>query len=705
MGLIKIQCLRSKQNKWLGSESGQISIFIALIFQVLFVFFAMVINVGLLVHHKINLQNSVDLGAYYAASRQAEVLNAIAHQNYQIRQAWKLLSWRYRVLGSVGFADHPSDPYGSGDDSDTLWTKSHFFDQPTGVPPLVCVTHTPMWNRGARVGRQNPCRKFFQSGAFRIVLPAAPRSIFRTIGDTHNLTLNLNARVTEQCQQMGIDNWMMAARIFHDYKNDQANRKSIIYALADDLGRRREDFTDLDGNSVAEGVRKTISKNLTDPSRDDFNQSSRLQVLNGFAVAGGCEGRNWLSEIRVEPTLAYVDSECTNSGVLGANIRYFDKHVHELPTEIGFLSSLDQALLLDLHSQVSTEPRTPGSPNYLLHSSLGVEKNPWCMAYVGVKAQVTPKIPFSPLGDITLEARAFAKPFGGRIGPWYMSMWPSGSDQSNGEEIDKLLPPRVVGNGGSSVDPRRWPNYSRFPGDTLGVSSRAVLSQYGSQIKGIKIRYQMLGPLIVDVNDVSSSAGDVLSSSEWGTLTDDDKIEANKLRNFEIAAISPDIFDITYYSIDANYSGNYLIRFGDNIHSSSGENQTPRGDIGSRLPNLFVNVSQQINVLNGLFNSSSLDKDKLYHKITSKDNLLTSWTQLTPKDYSLKSELFGKCLSPSPSSPFPTGQPPNPGDCISGGRTGYSVKLVAKEYLESKDLPLGGGPNKGPIKNPPPPNF
>ena len=67
-------------------QSGQIAIFVALIFQVLFVFFAMSINVALVVHDKINLQNSVDLAAYYMAQRQAEVLNVMAHQNYAIRQ-------------------------------------------------------------------------------------------------------------------------------------------------------------------------------------------------------------------------------------------------------------------------------------------------------------------------------------------------------------------------------------------------------------------------------------------------------------------------------------------------------------------------------------------------------------------------------------------------------------------------------------------
>ena len=65
-------------------------------------FFAMVINIGLAVHDKINLQNSVDLGAIYAAQRQAEVLNALAHMNYQMRQSYKLFAWRYLVVANLG---------------------------------------------------------------------------------------------------------------------------------------------------------------------------------------------------------------------------------------------------------------------------------------------------------------------------------------------------------------------------------------------------------------------------------------------------------------------------------------------------------------------------------------------------------------------------------------------------------------------------
>ena len=86
----------------LANQRGQAAIFVALMFNVLFVFFAMAINISLVVHDKINLQNSADMAAYYAAMKQAEILNVIAHENYMIRQSYKLLAWRYRVLGILG---------------------------------------------------------------------------------------------------------------------------------------------------------------------------------------------------------------------------------------------------------------------------------------------------------------------------------------------------------------------------------------------------------------------------------------------------------------------------------------------------------------------------------------------------------------------------------------------------------------------------
>ena len=67
----------------------------------------------------------------------------------------------------------------------------------------------------------------------------------------------------------------------------------------------------------------------------------------------------------------------------------------------------------------------------LQNYSVGVEKNPWMMAYVGVKATTESRQVFAPFGGaVQLTARGFAKPFGGRMGPWYAQNWTRGDSQS-----------------------------------------------------------------------------------------------------------------------------------------------------------------------------------------------------------------------------------------------------------------------------------
>src|SRR5690349_18971356 len=80
---------------------GQISVLIVLSLLPLFTLIAFVVNVGMLVHTKISLQNAADLAAYAGAATQARQLTHIAHLNYQMRQAYKKFIFRYYVLGNM----------------------------------------------------------------------------------------------------------------------------------------------------------------------------------------------------------------------------------------------------------------------------------------------------------------------------------------------------------------------------------------------------------------------------------------------------------------------------------------------------------------------------------------------------------------------------------------------------------------------------
>ena len=254
----------------LRHSEGQMAVFVALIFQVLFVFFAMAINVALVVHDKINLQNAVDLAAYYGAQRQAEMLNVIAHKNYQIRQSWKLLTWRYRVLGTMGLRRPPHPAYNNG----PLTEQPAFSDS---SPPSVCVTYKPNWEEVR--GTDNLCQMFL------VRIPPLP--IVPVIAGFNGINaqiaafaIELRNRVSRVCDTHGARNFWFAASILKAFREDQKNRKDVIYALAENLAQA--DFIDLDGHSVRVGVESTLRKNLTHGNSDGQPQVEFLNSLQGI---------------------------------------------------------------------------------------------------------------------------------------------------------------------------------------------------------------------------------------------------------------------------------------------------------------------------------------------------------------------------------------------------------------------------------------
>jgi len=91
-----------KEKNLLTNERGQVSIFLGIILLVIVSFIAFVINVGLFVKAKINLQNAVDAAAYSGAAVQARQLTNLGHLNWELRNTYKEWMFKYYVLGQVG---------------------------------------------------------------------------------------------------------------------------------------------------------------------------------------------------------------------------------------------------------------------------------------------------------------------------------------------------------------------------------------------------------------------------------------------------------------------------------------------------------------------------------------------------------------------------------------------------------------------------
>jgi hypothetical protein len=656
---------KSSKGRALSNARGQTAVFIALIFQILFVLFAMTLNVALVIHDKINLQNSVDLAAYYAAERQAEQLNAIAHMNYQIRQAWKLLSWRYRVLGTLGlYRGQYQHPARSGNVTETLFAPSE--------APSLCVVYKPQWFEVP--DGENLCNEP------NLRIPALPQVplIAGFIGVNAAVTALSNQLIdafNHSCDNLGAYNWWFAMGILQSYRIEQRNRKLMIYALANNLSSKSDDFTDISGSSTKAGAQQVFLKNLTFANH---NSQVNFEMLNSL---NGANPQVWLPEVSIAPTILYTDT--VNSG--GCNA--VATPVQSLPASPGARANLINPSLFNagqLEVWAANEP--PLTDPYSF--SIGVEKNPWVMAYVGVRATTTPRQIFFPFGpSVTLTARGFAQPFGGSIGPWYGSQWPQGAAQSTGQRTDPLLPPRPGpdGNVPNQNDPTRLPNYSRFPGDIYGLTTNLAQNSMAN-IMNIGIKFAYFTHMYDDF-----TAGGINDTLAW-----DYQIDARPdYRSFELAAIAPDLFDINYYSIEPNYAVNYL----QTLQANAQQLQiTPdiivRGDLGTHVPQFQAySVQDQMN------DASSIEIPQAFFYVRQKANLLTWWAQGEGAvNYVFPNERFGLCGLPDDQLKDKV-----PGSCAAmGGRTGYSVKLVNRNYLNSSLFQVGGsGSPTGAIVNPP----
>lgn len=655
--------------------------------------FAMTINVGMVVHDKINLQNSVDFASIYVAQRQAEQLNAIAHMNYQIRQAHKLLSFRYVVLGTAGIERGPISN-GTVQNNESLYPLADKMRYPSCFASNILLQEI----RG-----DNWCKKEWFAGGFGGIPKLNVVNPF--MGGNYGLqqtTVQLGSDIQRDAMFASFYNWWHAAVSMGAFRLQIAYRKALVKALAANLSKpiNANGMKDLYGESVYEGARKTFEYNLSESNRAAQNFS--FQVRNSLE---GINPTQWLPEIKTWIALIYADrpiSGCNQNGCVGQIIQRF---YYQLPIDLesggqytGLFNDFLDRVDPDEFLRQFTSANVPPGSDY--EEVLGFEKNPWYMVYNQVRANTTSNALFNPMRGTPMSAQAFSKPFGGRIGPWYSKNWPSGSNISTGPKTVELWSPRKLGASGPADlnDPTFLPNSPKYPNDRFGWTSYLGATSTG------KIGNN---PLIFEA-DYNTLVMDLYPSGTGNGLA------KGAMRDREMAAVAPDLFDIYYYSVDPNFHENYLegkldrwlmqeAQFTDVRYSS------PRiwRDFGFSMA---ASNHRSFSVHNQLTQSTRQQLGpQVFFALESNDangraNLLTSWVggvnvneYRSPASGTVSSR-FGKCRK------FYSGGKVNvPGECIeNGGRTGYSVKMVSKDYLTSSQHSLGNaGSSTGPILNPP----
>ena len=806
---------------------GQVAIFMVILFHLFFIFFAMVIHVGLLIYHKINLQNSVDLAAYYGAMKQAEVMNAMAHTNYQIRQAWKLLTFRYRTYGMGG-----NGFYGSLNNAiaNLPYYCSKNYPNTCGIPPgsqpavsssfpdfdhfnpqcLVsfCANYCA-WSHMEQ-GCSNPqsdtnqCR-IHCTDVSQITLAGIPGAVrfggaLTALGlpGVAAAAINFSVQATQQqlkeCNRTAAMSWLGLSSIIFAYRWDMLTRKALLLSLAQGLSQNTNDFVDLDGLSAKDGALQTLKRNLTDPNRESFEADGNNFFFYNSLGHEACKWDGnphssplWVQPILVRPAYRFVDANCntSNNQFIERRFYFYDLVFIEpppppnpqlYPPNIPLYRSPPFQSAFAFFKQWNLEPPIDsyGQPKaQFLASTVGFEKQPWCLAYVGVKAKTKPKIPFSPLGSIQLEAIAVAKPFGGNLGPWYAKIWPRGEKISGGpntplsqkteaflsiranEQLQDYLQGLLAQWQAAGAHPPSQllkemdivvPNYGSFVGDPAGTSAKGLFinwlhALYKTTMRPGASRIDLQA--YVNIMDKVFTDGDVLP---WFQPNNEDLSRSYPVRRMEILSILPNQFDLSYYSMDWNAYDHFVRRLQNNSYLKQSLQQilpsVPidviiRGDIGfhkgaggslsifslkhqfeevasflqDQFPAPAMNLQGGSIMLPGNVLAPPLSfmpsVNQIVQQASANDNrpipTLTFWHAEKPGDYRFKKNRFGNCLAAVPLKDLENN--PNisatPNDCIAGGRSQYSVKIVDPRLLREAQT-LGGGSAAGTPLNPPP---
>lgn len=576
-------------------KKGQLIIFGVLIFPIIFLCLAMVINVGMVVHDKINLQNSVDLAAIYAAQKQAEVMDAMAHINYQMRQNYKLFAWRYLVLGNIGgFVDKGNNP---GDGYNILMSSpSERAVCPKAAtvcnslqnclteanqricPYAVCTVH-PLFSTKWYDDNTHICQNYRDRSTSARQLPPLTTRVgpFDTLSTIfgNNRVQDLRKELGKNCSKVGFQNWLVAASMFFAFLDDQEKRKKFI---EEKLFSLLQSSSDVEGETILEGVKKTIQKNLTYVNYKKFDSSSHLTfklVKSNGSSAELLDSSSMTFDLffewdKISPVPFYVQ-----------NIEDDEKELDE--DESTFCETTVQSIF-QCRPHNSSSPWTTADSEVEVgamdkiedYKPAGVSET-WCNILrtvwdnldnrvigfykkssspnLGVKVEVT--IPYQGqlffpfFGSIDLKAVAYAKAFGASFGS---------------SRPDRLIPR----NGSGGI-----PNYSVKDPDQFGLANEKVqwawnwLFMNGQSTAGNYMRnisasqgrtfdnYSSLpenvwmyrDPMVLPYNDVSRP----VSPDTYNVELVQNEIFEKQMRVYEEMAIAPDQFDLKYYTILPNY--------------------------------------------------------------------------------------------------------------------------------------------------------
>jgi Flp pilus assembly protein TadG len=440
------------------SNRGQLSIFMGITLILVMGMLAFIINIGLFVKAKINLQNAVDAAAFSGAATQARQLTNIAYANWEMRNTYKEWMFKYYVLGQIGLMKENPPAFNLADStlsgSSVVNFKLRSIDSAGSTAPkdklnvpTICVHNN---------SSVNICSIFSLPG-----IPRFPAIGVAGISDIHEAFVNklvqqksLNCSDRTQINYLAALSWAYSSGIKELPGAPLiATNRAGAWPESIELAMRIRNLEMIVNRPAVENIDFVNKDNLSQiGSEFGLNERPVKAFMSAFRNLGGGKYKDRLgkdngntaydelaktfklTEISPQPFVAdensvsgfLIPKKFNYSGdtsVTALTKAYLDLQVVPVnyATMFSTFASLNTKLASgeDVASGCGVSKSAMPVPGYLM----GFVKNPAVLTYYAVKGEAEftglffPSSQSNSTRSFKLTAYAAAKPFGGRIGP------------------------------------------------------------------------------------------------------------------------------------------------------------------------------------------------------------------------------------------------------------------------------------------------
>ncbi len=422
-------------------ETGQLSIFLGIVLMVVISLLAFIINVGLFVKAKINLQNAVDAAAWSGASVQARQLSNIGYLNWEMRNNYKEWMFKYYVIGQLAQPKVTTDLAAQGDNMS--FTLENF--GLSGVSEKCDPYNVPSicFHFGG-ASATNICRYY--------AVPGLPRFASQGIsGISQHVEGFLDTIVQSKgkdCAQRSVMNFLTTLAWAYGTGATGSTLPNTAEIATNRVGawpqsillaaRMRNLEMAVNRPPITQGVCTSGDGGCLDINTL-MNQSSQIGAntrpikafMSGYRnLSRAMQGSFKLTELA--PNTPNLPDTSLSQYLIPPTSKAAQKYYLDLIAYPLNLVTFFTSFVMDSGEYGGTpmEGKCTGAKTALPVPGFvfGFAKNPNVMTYYAVKGEAKYDGLFYPFaGDgITLKAYAAAKPFGGKIGPHLFSVGPDG---------------------------------------------------------------------------------------------------------------------------------------------------------------------------------------------------------------------------------------------------------------------------------------